>query len=231
MEMKRILDYIYPPRCPVCDKISPEGICGVCRKNIVRIGAVFCMKCGKPLSDEEREYCEDCRKRKHSFDAGRSLFSYKGDVRRSLYRLKYGNKREYAEVYGKEMALTQGRWIRQMKVTRIVPVPLHPSRRRERGYNQAALIARELGRCTGIPVEEDLLFRVRKTAPLKTLTGQERRACLKDAFTVTERIPAGENILLVDDIYTTGTTADAAAACLKKCGCRRVFVVTVAIGG
>lgn len=145
MEMKRILDYIYPPRCPVCDKISPEGICGVCRKNIVRIGAVFCMKCGKPLSDEEREYCEDCRKRKHSFDAGRSLFSYKGDVRRSLYRLKYGNKREYAEVYGREMALTLGRWIRQMKVTRIVPVPLHPSRRRERGYNQAALIAGNWG--------------------------------------------------------------------------------------
>lgn len=231
MKLKKALDYIYPPRCPVCDKISSDGICRACRKKIVPIGDVFCLKCGKPLDDESQEYCGDCRKREHSFDAGRSLFSYQGDMRRSLYRLKYGNRREYAEVYGREMARELGGWISRMGITRIVPVPLHRSRKRERGYNQAALIAGALGRCTGIEVDEKLLFRVRKTAPLKTMTGQERRAGLKGAFAVAGRIPAGECVLLVDDIYTTGSTADAAAACLKEHGCIRVFVAAVAVGG
>ena len=189
------------------------------------------MKCGKPLTDGRQEYCPDCRRKKHSFDAGRSLFSYQGGIRRSLYRLKYSNKREYADVYGKEMADRLGRWIRQMKITLIVPVPLHRSRERERGYNQAALLARELGQCTGIPVEENLLIRTRKTEPLKLMTGQERRKNLRGAFQVRKKISPGAHILLVDDIYTTGSTVDAAAACLKNAGGCRVFVATVAIGG
>ncbi len=231
MKIKKMLDYIYPPRCPVCDKISSSGICGPCRKKIVPVRDEYCMKCGKPLTDVRDEYCPDCRRKKHSFDAGRSLFSYQGGIRSSLYRLKYSNKREYADVYGKEMAERLGRWIRQMNVALIVPVPLHPSRKRERGYNQAALLARELGRCTGIPVEESLLIRTRKTAPLKLMTGQERRRNLHGAFKVQKAIAPGTNILLVDDIYTTGSTVDAAAACLKSAGRCRVFVATVAIGG
>ena len=195
------------------------------------IREAFCLKCGKPLEDEQQEYCADCLKKKHSFDLGRALFSYRGQIRSSLYRLKYGNKREYAKVYGREMARRFGRWIRQTGVTLIVPVPLHRSRRRERGYNQAALLARELGRCTGIPVEEKLLLRVRKTAPLKTMSKAERTANLRGAFAVSGRIPGGSRILLVDDIYTTGATADAAAACLKGHGCSRVFLLTVAAGG
>lgn len=189
------------------------------------------MKCGKPLEDGRKEYCMDCVRKKHSFDAGRSLFSYQGGIRRSLYRLKYGNKQEYAEVYGKEMAARLGRWIRQMNITLIVPVPLHRSRKRERGYNQAALLARELGSCTGIAVEEKLLMRVRKTDPLKSMTGRERRKNLQGAFRVQKKIAPGTHILLVDDIYTTGSTVDAAAVCLKKAGRCRVFVATVAIGG
>lgn len=226
-----LLDYIYPPRCPVCGRVSPDGICAACRKKITPVGETFCLKCGKPLDQEEQEYCSDCERKKHYFDAGRSLFSYQGDMRRSLYRLKYGNKREYAAVYGREMAKRQGRWIHQMGITLILPVPLHRSRKRQRGYNQAALLARELGRCIGIPVREDLLFRKKKTAPLKTLTGQARRESLRGAFGVSEWISAQERILLVDDIYTTGSTADAAALSLKKCGCRKVFVITVATGG
>lgn len=231
MEIRKLLDYVYPPRCPVCDRVSPEGICGDCRKKMPYIREAFCLKCGKPLEDEQQEYCADCLKKKHSFDLGRALFSYRGQIRSSLYRLKYGNKREYAKVYGREMARRFGRWIRQTGVTLIIPVPLHRSRRRERGYNQAALLARELGRCTGIPVEEKLLLRVRKTAPLKTMSKAERTANLRGAFAVSGRIPGGSHILLVDDIYTTGSTADAAAACLKGHGCSRVFLLTVAAGG
>lgn len=231
MNIKRILDYMYPPRCPVCDGISSQGICGLCRRKLSFITEDYCMRCGKPLENERQEFCSDCKRKKHFFIQGRSLLSYQGPVRRSLYRLKYANKREYAEAYGKEMARYLGRWIRQQKITKIVPVPLHPSRQRTRGYNQAALLARSLGKQISIPVDEKLLYRKKKTAPQKTLTGLERKANLSDAFAVRGNICAGERLLLVDDIFTTGSTVDAAARILKQAGDCHIFVVTVAIGG
>lgn len=189
------------------------------------------MRCGKPLEDEQQEFCPDCKRKRHFFVRGRSLMSYQGDVRKSLYRLKYGNKREYANCYGEEMAKYLGKWIRQQKITKIVPVPLHPARQRARGYNQAALLAESLGRQMGIPVDETLLYRTKKTAPQKVLTGMQRKQNLAGAFSVKRAIPAGERILLVDDIFTTGSTVDAAAKSLRRAGDCRIFVVTAAIGG
>lgn len=228
---EKILDYIYPPRCPVCDGISAAGICESCRKRIVPVTESYCMRCGKPLEEEQEEYCRDCRKRKHYFVQGRALFSYQGPMRQSLYRLKYANRREYAGVYGREAAGVLGRWIFQSRITKIVPIPLHPSRRRERGYNQAALIAREIGRVLDLPVDEKLLYRIKKTAPQKVLTGQERKENLAGAFEVRGEIRRGEHILLVDDIYTTGHTADAAALCLRRKASCAVYVLSIAIGG
>ncbi len=159
------------------------------------------------------------------------MISYQGQVRQSLYRLKYANRRDYAVVYGQEVAVHLGRWIRQMRITRIVPVPLRPSRRRTRGYNQAALIAREVGWQLDLPVDEKLLCRIRKTAPQKMLSGRQRKENLAGAFGVQSEVCRGERILLVDDIYTTGHTVDAAARCLKQVANCRVYVLTVAIGG
>ncbi|MCC8028942.1 MAG: ComF family protein [Lachnospiraceae bacterium] len=226
-----IWNYIYPPRCPVCDGISERGICDACRPQLVYIREDYCMKCGKPLMDGQEEYCGDCGKRRHYFEQGRALFSYQGQVRPSLYRLKYANRREYAAVYGREMAKHLGGWIRRMGITIIVPVPLHPSRQRMRGFNQAELLADELGRCMGLPVDTQLLRRVRRTAPQKTLTGRQRKENLAGAFRTEDRIRQGERILLVDDIYTTGSTADAAAFCLLRGGRCRVYVLSAAIGG
>ncbi len=226
-----ILDYIYPPRCPVCGGISDTGICAPCREKLFYIRDDYCLKCGQPLEDEREEYCADCAKRPHSFDAGRAVFSYQGDLRRSLYRLKYGGMKEYGRVFGAEMAISLGGWIGQRDISRIVPIPLHPVRLLERGYNQAAIPAAELGKRLDIPVDEGLLRRVKPTAPQKMLTGSQRRDNLADAFELKGRIRAGESILLVDDIYTTGSTVDAAAACLKQGGKCLVYVVVVAIGG
>ena len=231
MEIRNILDYIYPPRCPVCDGISTRGICDTCKKSLVCITDTYCMKCGKPLEEEQEEYCADCKKRTHYFEQGRALYSYQGQLRTSLYRLKYANRREYAVVYGREMAKYLGRWIRRVRISRIVPVPLHPSRQRKRGYNQAALLAREIGRQLDIQVDQKLLHRVKKTEAQKSLTGQERRKNLSQAFQVRGEIFPGERILLVDDIYTTGATADAAARCMRQSGRCLVFVVSAAIGG
>lgn len=231
LTISKILDYLYPPRCPVCDRICAEGICDSCRKQLIYIEEDFCLKCGKPLSDSRQEYCMDCQRRKHAYLQGRALFSYQGVIRKSLYRMKYANKREYAECYGREIARHLGKWMIQKKITRIVPIPLHPGRRRQRGYNQAALLARSIGRGLDIPVDEHLLYRVKRTVPQKELTGQERKENLKDAFAVRKNVRPGEGILLVDDIYTTGSTVDAAAECLLKAGKCRIYVVTAAIGG
>ncbi len=189
------------------------------------------MKCGKPLENAQDEYCPDCRKRQHAFDGGRALLSYEGAIRPSIYRLKYEGKQEYGRVFGEEMARYLGPWISRMRITRIVPIPLHPSRLAQRGYNQAALPARELGRKLHIPVDEKLLCRTRRTEALKALSGSERRASLAGAFETRGKILPGERILLVDDIYTTGSTADAAASCLKQSEKCLVYVVVVAIGG
>lgn len=231
MNLRQILDYVYPPRCPVCDKISAQGICDKCREHLFFIRDDYCMKCGKPLEDERQEFCPDCKKRKHYFVQGRSLLSYQGPVRKSLYRLKYGNKREYAGVYGAEMADYLGKWIRQRGITKIVPVPLYPARQRARGYNQAALLAESMGRRMGLPVDKKLLYRTKKTAPQKVLTSAQRKANLEKAFVVKGNVCSGERILLVDDIFTTGSTVDAAAKALKQAGDCSVFAATAAIGG
>lgn len=229
MEWRKLADYLYPPRCPVCDARSAEGICGSCEKKLYRISEPYCMICGSPLEDARSEICTGCLRRRHAFVRGRALFSYQGEICRSLYRMKYANRREYAAVYGVQMAWALGGWIFSIGIDRIVPIPLHPSRRRRRGYNQAALLARSMGRELGLPVEEHLLVRVQRTSPQKSLSEQERRANLAGAFAVCVPPVAEERILLVDDIFTTGSTADAAAKCLLAAGCGSVYVAACAI--
>ncbi|MCD8301212.1 MAG: ComF family protein [Clostridiales bacterium] len=231
MDYRNLLDHIYPPRCPICDRISDGGICDECKKELIYIGEDHCMICGKPLTGEQEEYCPDCKKRRHYFAAGRAVFSYQGQLRGSLYRLKYSGRKEYGYIFGEEMARYLGKWIMRLGISRIVPIPLHPSRKRQRGYNQAALMAREMGKLLDIPVDEKLLFRTKKTVAQKKLTGQQRKANLARAFEVRGEICPGERILLVDDIYTTGSTVDAASIALRRSAKCQIYVACTAIGG
>ena len=168
------------------------------------------MHCGKPLKDETEEYCPDCGKRL----AGKHVDSR--NPQRS--------------------ALDQGRslWLHREPVSgalyRFIPVPLHPSRRRKRGFNQAEILAEELGKLCGIPVETDVLFRIRKTAPQKVLGREGRMKNLRGAFGVSAGWNPCGNVLLIDDIYTTGATLERAAAVLKKAGVQKVFFLTISIG-
>lgn len=183
------------------------------------------------MEHAQEEYCRDCRRKKHAFIRNRALLSYRGPVKLSLYQMKYGNRREYAVTYGQEMAKMLGPWVCRTGITRIVPIPLHTSRKRKRGYNQAEWIARGLGKELELPVDIRLLHRVRRTKPQKKLNDQQRKQNLKNAFEVRKNIDKRERILLVDDIYTTGSTVDAAAECLQKTlGCQ-VYVAVIAIGG
>lgn len=235
----RILDFFYPPHCPVCGKriVQPPAghslrlICPECLRQLTLVGENYCMWCGKPLTNPGEEYCPDCIRRPHAFVQNRSVFSYHGAVRSSLYRLKYANRREYARFYALAVCARLRFWIQSLDIDVIVPIPLYPGRLRKRGYNQAELIAERIGALLGIEEDAGLLFRIKNTAVQKTLSGEERRRNLKHAFAAAGKVRPGTRILLVDDIYTTGTTLDAAAITLLEAGAAEVYGVCVATGG
>ena len=220
---------MYPQKCPFCGKIEKQRICKECRKKILPVEEPRCKKCGKPIREAEKEYCYDCTMIRHVFEEGRSIWIHKEPVSRAVYALKYQNRRIYAKAFGEEMADQYGYYLREEKVELIVPVPLHRKKMRIRGYNQAALLAEVLGEITGISVDEDILVRVKNTKPLKQLNDKERRRSIRGAFSVRKSVWA-KTIVLIDDIYTTGSTLDEAARVLLKAGAEKVYFLTISIG-
>jgi len=222
---------LFPRRCPVCDEIViPYGkkICADCVPKLKLLMAPYCMKCGKKLNDEG-ELCGDCKSRTHEFTRGRALYEYESTAL-SIYRLKYGERREYADFFGEEMAFYLGRFVKSVKPDALIPIPLHRRRMNARGYNQAALLARSMGEHLGIPVEEKLLKRIRNTTPLKLLNPKERQNNLKRAFIISKNDVKLKTVIVVDDIYTTGSTIDEAARTLRAGGIEKVYFVTLASG-
>ncbi|WP_328586525.1 ComF family protein [Clostridium sp. Marseille-P3244] len=221
---------LYPPVCPFCGAISPPGICAKCREKIIYVQEPRCMRCGKPLQDESEEYCRDCGKEKSWFVQGRSLWLHRDPVPSAIYRFKYQNRRHFGKIFAGELKENYGCQIRKWKIHEIIPIPLHTSRRRKRGFNQSEIIAGELARLTGIPCRSDVLFRIRKTVPLKELDRRGRARELSGAFAVAKNWNAPENVLLIDDIYTTGATLQTAARMLRAAGVQNVYFLTVSIG-
>lgn len=225
------LDLTFPARCPVCDKPAPfpELICPACREKPVLVREPRCLKCGKGIGDEREEYCKGCRLTPHAFDQGRGLFAYRS-VAGSLYRFKYAGRQEYARFYAEMIVKELGGKICAWKPDALVPVPIHRTRRKERGYNQAEVLAKEIGRRTGIPVESSLIRRVKKTQPQKLLDDAERQNNLKRAFKIERNDVKLKRVIIVDDIYTTGSTVDACAAELKGAGIEKVYFIAAAVG-
>lgn len=179
---------------------------------------------------EQEEYCLDCRKKKHSYDQGKSVWVYKGDMKNSIYRFKYANRREYARFYAEESVRIYGGWIKSRGVEVIIPIPVHPKRKRKRGYNQAELYAKELGKLLELPVDGESLVRVVNTTPQKELDDKERRNNLKKAFKIRKDSVKYKKVLIVDDVYTTGSTIDAAAELLRDAGADKIYFLSVTIG-
>lgn len=229
--LQRAEDIIFPGRCPVCDDaVRPFGalICRACAAKIKYIREPFCAKCGKPLLQEEKEYCYDCTRKKHFYEKGRALFEY-NSVSASIYRFKYGGRQEYAEFYGRCLAEKLGEQISRWKPDAFVPVPIHRDRMRKRGYNQAELLACVAGRELEIPVLP-IVERCRKTIPQKKLDDAGRQNNLKKAFKICQNDVKLKTIVIIDDIYTTGNTIDAVALELLRAGCTSIYYVALAIG-
>lgn len=228
--LRRIADIFYPRCCPVCQKILKDQrrmICPECEKILKPVGHPRCYKCGKPV--EQGEYCRDCQKHHHIFDQGRGIFVYDSRMRRSVTRYKYYGCREYGDFYAKAMYRYARRELQEWKPDLIVPVPVHKSKERFRGFNQATYLAERVSRYTGIPADAGIVQKVIKTKSQKKLNAFQRRKNLEKAFRVTGDI-AGKDILVIDDVYTTGSTIDAMAFCLKKKGAGNVYFLAVCIG-
>ena len=166
---------IYPKTCCFCGKVSEKELCKECAEKVVYITEPRCKKCGKPVRYEEQEYCYDCQKNVHTYEQGRSIWMHKMPVSLSIYQFKYKNRRIYGEFYAKEMFRIYGRLIREWGVEVIIPIPLHRKKKRLRGYNQAEIIARNLGEIMDIPVDCKSVIRNRYTRPQKELNDKERK--------------------------------------------------------
>ncbi len=229
----KILDWLYPRCCPWCQKILQDPsrmICPKCEKLRRPIGEPRCKKCGKALFRAEEEYCRDCRGRAHYFEEGVGIFSYDASAHRSLLLYKQQGRREYGEYYAKAAVFYGKGYLERWRPQLILPVPMHPVDQRRRGFHQGEDLAVQIGRESGIPVRGDLIKKVKRTSAQKKLGAAERRKNLEGAFLGKAGRWPVERVLLVDDVYTTGSTMDAMAKEIQTHGVSRIFFLTIFIG-
>lgn len=229
----RAADLLFPRRCPVCfDIVTPRGelICPQCAGKLSPVKSPVCKKCGKTVDSETAEYCLDCTRRPKSFEYNLAVFSYNNCASRSMAAVKYKNKREFLDFYGEAAWHRFGRQLQHMAPHILVPVPVHPSRQRARGFNQAQVLADRLADHLGVPVCPGGLARVKKTAPQKDLDPGQRLENLQQAFAPGKIPPGVKTALLVDDIYTTGSTLEACARILRSMGVEKVWALTIFVG-
>jgi competence protein ComFC len=235
-----LLDLLYPPKCQVCGVVGPHPLCTACRSSFEALPGPLCAQCGlpaahselRPLSAGGAPLCPACRPGAgHHFAAARAAGGFQGPLRQAILRLKYGGRRALAEPLGAYLAdfLSSNPFGDDLDV--IVPVPLHPSRLRARGFNQAALLCCQVGARLGVPVDAVCLRRVRRTRPQVTLRAGERARNVRGAFAVERpHLVDGKTVLLIDDVVTTCHTVDECARVLSDAGARRVYVASVARG-
>jgi ComF family protein len=244
-----LLDLLYPRSCPVCKKVVRPGyswktdrnplpenlgmeklVCPHCYNRIPFIEGPSCMKCGKPLGDGEREYCLQCQKHPRDFVRNLALMDYSSEVAgRMMWDLKYNNKREYGDFLALELGRHFCRQILEWQCEVIIPVPVHASKMRARGYNQTAVLAKRLGTFLELPVDEGALLRVKKTLPQKKLDPTARYQNLKTAFAPGKSASYYRTVLLLDDIYTTGATMEVCTRALMSAGVEQVYGMTCCV--
>jgi ComF family protein len=234
------LDLIYPPRCPVCgaflcdEETSHEeesSFCRACCRSFLPVGSPFCPICGRPFKagNPVDHVCEDCLRRRPFFKEARAPYIYEGSLMTAIHEFKYGAKSFLAKPLGLLLSSFAKTWLEANEGLLLMPVPLHPRRLRERGFNQSLLLAREVAKALNADLDFLSLKRIKYTKPQTGLGSEERSRNVRRAFQVLRREAVkGRRIVLVDDVATTGSTLNECARALKKAGCREVFCLTLA---
>ncbi len=236
--IQTILNVLYPARCPICGDIIAQAaqmICEACKGQLIYISEPRCKRCSKPIEEEEQEYCSDCNRKHFHYNRGFAVWVYNEAMKNSIAAFKYHSKKEYSSFYIHEMLRHYRKVLQGLSVDAILPVPIHRSKYIERGYNQAELLAKGIGRELKLPVYSKLLIRNKRTLPQKNLSDRERLENLSHAFEMRVEdlkidMKSIKKVLLVDDIYTTGSTVEACSILLKSQGIEEVYFIVLCIG-
>ncbi len=225
------LDLFFPPFCSSCRKAvedSDKPLCEKCLSQLKFMKTPYCTCCGKSFSSGNKNHlCGDCLKSSWNFDKARSIVLYEDIIAGLIHELKYSGSMSGLKTF---QHLSRQSPVRDDLTTAdlILPVPLHIKRLRHRGFNQALLLAKSLFPNAREKIRYDLLFRQTNTPTQTGLSGRERRKNVKNAFVVTKPSEiSGRNILIIDDVFTTGSTVNECAGALKKNGCKRVEILTI----
>lgn len=226
--LRGFLDLLFPPACQVCRSRGDFPLCPDCLNSFPLIRPPICQKCGLPLRGpgDLTFTCVPCRRRRWSFTAARAAGVYDGALREAIHALKFRRRQALAGPLGELLASAAADPVFR-NVNLVVPVPLHPRRARERGFNQSELLAEVVARRLGLIVDATGLRRVRPTAPQTGLDADARRANIRDAF-VAARGFRNQKIVLVDDVISTGSTVRECARVLRAAGAGEVVVLALA---
>ena len=229
-----LLDVILPPICHICHSFIPNAstlhICPTCRDLLPLVVSPLCPICGIPFIGAGSDHrCGACLANPPLFDTARAPFLYEGSIRDLIHSFKYSQKTHLRNPLALLTIEGMGVFLTEKKPNLIIPVPLHRSRLRQRGFNQAVLLGRIVSQHLSLPMRTDVLVRTRPTEPQIDLSATERRVNVKGAFAIykPEQI-ACKRILLLDDVMTTGSTMNECAKVLKNAGAESVMAVTIA---
>lgn len=219
-----VFEFVYPDKCMFCGELTGGGyLCAACRAKLEPIESP-CPRCAAPMKNG---VCEDCPRGSFLFERSAAYTLYSDDVREMIHLMKYSGKsetaRKLAELMNDELDLSVFAWYDV-----IVAVPLSKKRERERGYNQAEIFADRLGKLIGIEALPNALKRVKDTEAQHSMSAAQRRENVKGAFSANARLVREKNILLADDIFTTGSTFNECAKTLINAGAKSIACVSFA---
>lgn len=232
--LRDITDVIFPPRCLGCAEILPnlhlQTFCTSCREKIRFITGSHCPICGIAFFDSPApdHFCGNCLEKKPSFGLARAVACYETLILDAIHQFKYGRDISTGSALAVFMAEFDFPDFNFTDYSIIIPVPLHIERLRERGFNQALILAKAIGKKYSIPVNFSLLKRTKSTLTQTGLDKSQREKNIRGAFTVTDNAQAkGKSIILIDDVYTTGATLNQCAKTLIKAGAGKVAALTL----
>jgi ComF family protein len=236
-----LIDLIYPPRCAICGEFLWKGRAKEdheellfgrpCFDGFSQITSPLCTVCGRPFVSRvgEDHACEDCLRKAPSCDMVRAPYLYEGGMMEAIHQFKYSGRSHLAHSLGPLLTSFVKTWLDRTADCVTMPVPLHPKRLRERGFNQSLLLARHVASRLGTGLDFLSLTRIRYTQPQTGLKSEERRRNVRKAFEVKDKEAVkGRSILLVDDVTTTGNTLNECARVLKRAGAEHVFGLVLA---